>query len=79
MANTLDIFYNLKEAYECSTHNNNLFEKTLKSIKWDSQFYADNEYYFIKGDLTLTTTSLNPFKVDWTPEALFTDGSLLTF
>lgn len=77
--NTLNIYYNLKEAYECSTHNNNLFERALNSIKWDNTFYADNEYYFIKGNLTFTTTSLNPFEVEWSPEALFADGSLLTF
>lgn len=74
-----NIFYKLKEAYECSTHNNNLFEKALKSIKWDYTFFADNEFYFVKGDLTLTTTSLDPFEVEYAPEALFTDGSLLTF
>ena len=76
---TLNTYYNLKEAYETSTHNNNLFDKALKSIEWDYTFFADNEYYFVKGDLTLTTTSLNPFEVEYPPEALFADGSLLTF
>ena len=75
----LDIFYKLKNAYEVSTHNNNSFKQAIESVNWDDTFYADNEYYFIKGELTITTTSLNPFEVEWSPEALFADGSLLTF
>ena len=75
----LDLFYKLKNAYEVSTHNNNSFKQALESVNWDNTFYADNEYYFIKGGFTLTTTSLNPFEVEWKPEALFSDGSLLTF
>ena len=74
-----ELFNKLKTAYEVSTHNHNSFKEVLDSIKWDNTFYADNEYYFIKGDLTLTTTSLNPFEVEWTPEVLFSDGSVLTF
>lgn len=74
-----ELFEKLKTAYEVSTFNNNLFKRTIDSIEWDDMFYADNEYYFIKGGFTLTTTSLNPFEVDWMPEALFADGSLLTF
>ena len=77
--NTLNIFYKLKNAFECSTQNNNLFEKALKSIKWDKTFFADNEYYFIKGDMTITTPSLNPFNMDWEVSAIFNDGAVLTF
>lgn len=77
--NTLDIFYKLKNAYGVSTHNHNAFAQALQSIKWESEFYADGEYYFIKGDLTFTTPSLNPFKMDWKPSALFADGSLIEF
>ena len=77
--NTLNIFYKLKNAFECSTHNNNLFEKALKSIKWENTFFADGEYYFIKGDLTFTTPSLDPFNMDWEASAIFADGSVLTF
>ena len=76
---TLELFYKLKNAYEVSTHNYNSFKQALESVNWDHKFYADNEYYFVKGNLTLTTTSLNPFEVEWKPEALFADGSLLTF
>ena len=73
------LFEKLKNAYEVSTHNYNSFKQAIESVKWDEKFFADNEYYFVKGDLTLTTTSLNPFEVEWTPEVLFADGSLLTF
>ena len=77
--NTLNIFYKLKNAFECSTQNNNLFEKALKSIKWDNTFFADDEYYFIKCDLTFTTPSLDPFNMDWEASAIFTDGAVITF
>lgn len=73
------LYENLKNAYEVSTYNHNSFKQAIESVNWDEKFFADNEYYFVKGDLTLTTTSLNPFEVEWTPEVLFADGSLLTF
>lgn len=76
---TLNIYENLKEAYETSTHNFNRFADLISRIAWDSEFYADGEYYFIKGDMTFTTPSLNPFKMDWQPSAIFTDGSYLEF
>lgn len=74
-----ELFTKLQTAYEVSTLNNNSFKQAIESVKWDNTFYADNEYYFVKGGFTLTTTSLNPFEVEWMPEALFADGSLLTF
>lgn len=73
-----ELFTNLKTAYEVSTHKHNSFKQAIESVNWESTFYADNEFYFVKGDLTLTTTSLNPFEVEYTPEVLFADGSLLT-
>lgn len=76
---SLDLFYKLKNAYEVSTRNYNSFKQALESVKWDETFYADNEYYFIKGGFTFTTTSLDPFEVEWKPEALLDDGGLLTF
>lgn len=75
---SLNLFYNIKEAYEASTHNNNRFEDLLKAVAWDSTFYADEEYYFIKGDMTFTTPSLNPFSMKWQPAAIFSDGGMLT-
>ena len=75
---TLNIFENIKEAFEASTHNCNRFMQALNSINWDAQFEADNEYYFIKGDMTITTPSLDPFNMDWEAAAIFNDGSVLT-
>lgn len=75
---TLNLFYNIKEAFELSTHNNNRFEAILNAISWDSSFYADEEYYFIKGDMTFTTPSLNPFSMKWEAAAIFNDGGMLT-
>lgn len=76
---TLNIFETIKNAYETSTYNNNRFATILSSIKWDSEFYADGEYYFIKDDMTFTTPSLNPFNMDWKPSAIFNDGSYIEF
>lgn len=74
-----EIFENLKEAYETSTHNCNKFANLINRIAWDSKFFADGELYFIKGELTFTTTSLDPFKVEWKPSAIFADGSYIEF
>lgn len=78
---TLSIFESLKEAYETSTRNNNNFAAKLSKINWDSEFYADGEYYFLIGDMTFTTPSLNPFAITkaWKPCAIFNDGSYLEF
>ena len=75
---TLNIFYNIKEAFEASTHNCNRFAEALNAVKWDAQFEADNEYYYVKGDMTITTPSLDPFNMDWEATAIFNDGSMLT-
>ena len=78
---TLHIFESIKEAFETSTQNYNRFAKKLDSIKWDSKFFADDEFYFIKGDMTFTTPSLDPFEVtrNWMPSAIFADGSYIEF
>lgn len=75
----LDLFLKLKEAYETTTHNNNRFEKALKSVNWDAEFEADGEIYFIKGCMTLTIQNLNPFEEEWKPSAIFEDGSYIEF
>lgn len=76
----LNLFYSLKEAYETSTPNNNRFLAKLNSIHWDSKFYADDEYYFIKGDMLITAQSLNPFDEEWKPSATFLkEGSVIEF
>ena len=78
---TLNLFHTIKEAFEVSTQNHNSFVEKLNSIKWDSKFFADDEYYFIKDDLTFTTPSLDPFKVskEWMPAGIFADGSYIEF
>lgn len=76
---TIELFYELKNAYDVSTHNVNRFLQTIKSIKWEDTFFADDEYYFIKDNMTFITTSLNPFEVERVPEAIFTDGSVVSF
>ena len=56
MKETLDknpqVLEKLKNAYEVSTHNNNSFKQAVESVDWDNTFYADNEYYFVKGGWT---------------------------
>lgn len=74
-----NVFSKIKEAYECSTLSNNVFKDVLESIKWDSRFFADGEFYFVKGDFTFTTPSLDPFDMDWKPSAMFADGSIASF
>ena len=65
-----NLYERLNEAYGCSTPSNNLFEETIKAIKWDSVFTADGETYFTKGGLTLTAESLNPFNEAWKPSVM---------
>lgn len=71
-----DLFTTLKNAYEVSTHNFNAFAEKLNQIKWDSKFFADGEYYFIKGEQTFTTPSLDPFNMPWNPSMMWEDGTI---
>ena len=73
------LFETLKEAYEISTHKVNHFADALASINWDEEFYADGEYYFVKGGFCFTTPSLNPFRMAWRPSAIFSDASFVSF
>lgn len=75
----LDLYYNLKDKYEITTRNYNHFLHALNRVKWDHQFYADGEYYFIKDDLTLMVQDLDPFNQKWCPTAIFKDGLFLSF
>lgn len=72
---TFNLFLKIKEAYETSTHNHNRFRELLDSVKWDNTFFADGEYYFIKGNMTFITPSYNPFDMQWKPSAIWDDGS----
>ncbi len=74
---SLELFEKIKEAFETSTHNHNRFRELLNSVKWDNTFFADLEYYFIKGGLTFTTPSYDPFDMQWRPSAIFDDGTML--
>ena len=76
-----EIFETLKAAYDSSTPAHNRFREALESICWDSRFYADGEYYFVRGGFCFTTPSLDPFQIrrDWKPEAKFTDGAIISF
>ena len=76
--NTLNLFYQIKEAFETSTHNTNRFKKFLESIKWDSTFEADVEFYFNKNDFCFTTPSLDPFNMKWEASGTWDDGTTLT-
>lgn len=75
------IYEKIQKAFGESTLNNNKFKKALDSIKWDCTFFADVEYYFLIGKLTITTPSLNPFvEMDWKPCAFFSgENSYLEF
>lgn len=75
----MELISRIKNAYECSTLNNNLFEKVIKSIKWNSSYYADSEYYFTFDGGIFTTPSLNPFEITkgWRPAFVTADGSYI--
>ncbi len=63
----LKLYEKLKEAYGSSSRMYNNFKELINKIKWDNTFIADNEHYFIKGDLTLTIENIDPFKEKWAP------------
>lgn len=73
------IYENIRHAYGTSTQNNNRYERAIYAVDWDCHFFADDEHYFIKGDMTFTTPSLDPFKItrDWRPCFVFADASMI--
>lgn len=76
----LNLFYELKEAYETSTPSNNRFLAKLNSINWEDKFYVDDEYYFAKGDMLFVVQLLNPFDEKRKPSATFLkEGSIIEF
>lgn len=80
MISELNLFSNLKEAWESSTLNDNRFAAALMGIEWDYQFSADGGHCFTKGDFCLTIPTLDPFGAYcWKPFAITSDGSLLEF
>lgn len=77
--NELMIFETLKTAYDTSTQGGNRFLTALLSLPWDDAFQEDGEHYFSKGAFFFTTPSLDPFKGNGSPLAVFSDGSVIEF
>ena len=74
---TLGLFIKIKEAFETSTHNYNRFKEVIDSEKWDDKYFADDEYVFIKADMSFSTPSFDPFNMKWKASAIWDDGSVL--
>lgn len=73
----------LKNAFDYSTRNDNKFQRAIKRVAWDEEFYADGEFYFIKyypnlgkgKKVIFTTPSLDPFNMEWRPDfMIISDG-----
>ena len=69
--NKFELAENIKDAFGCSTKDNNAFAKFIESHKCDDEFMADGERCFIDGDLFLSTPSLDPFDCLWHPDITF--------
>lgn len=61
----MTIYETLLNAYECSTMNNNLFEKVVKSLS--TSLYKDgaNTTYNFADGSSLDCDSLNPFELNY--------------
>ena len=78
--NNYDLTEKIKEAYQTTTINNNVFEKFINSINWTKIYKADGEInYYLKNKLTLSIENINPFKEAWSPSILYEDGSIIIF
>lgn len=76
----LNLFNELREAWESSTPKYNIFADKLNTIEWTEKFFADGEYNYILDGFTFCTPTLDPFAVGaWKPNAMFTDYSYLEF
>lgn len=75
----LRLFEQLREAYGRTTRNHNYFKDTLDAIGWDSIFTADDEQYYVKGDMIVTVENTNPFEEAYKPTVIFPDGSYMEF
>ena len=69
----------LKQGYETTNQKINRFKDAIDRIKWDKNFEADGEIYFVKDGFTLTIENIDPFKEQWKPMAYFSDGSVIQF
>ena len=63
----------IENAYGASTLNNNLFEKTVKSLAISSEKDGSNTTYNFADGSTLDCDSLNPFTLKY---ATFVSGDL---
>jgi len=77
--NELKMYDTLKNAYEISTLKVNKFKEAIDKIKWDHNFEADGEIYFVKDKFTLTIENIDPFKERWSPTVFFSDNSMIQF
>lgn len=49
-------------AYGCSSRNNNLFKKIVERTNWDDVYQTlDDTTVYVKDDLQLEVSSLDPF------------------
>lgn len=61
----MTIYETLLNAYECSTMNNNLFEKTVKSLSTSSYKDGANTTYNFADGSSLDCDNLNPFELNY--------------
>ena len=69
----MTIYETLLNAYECSTMNNNLFEKAVKKLCVSSFIEGANTTYYFADESSLDCDSLNPFELHY---ATFVSGDL---
>ena len=69
----MTIYETLLNAYECSTMNNNLFEKAVKKLCVSSCVEGANTTYYFADESSLDCDSLNPFELHY---ATFVSGDL---
>lgn len=58
---TTRLMNEIREAFASSTRSCNRFAALLNRISWDETYEADGELCFIKGELSFSTESLDPF------------------
>ena len=79
--NELALYAQLKEAYERTTQNNNLFLKKINSINWDDSFITlDNTIMYCIGRFSLEVYNNdgkpNPFTQFEKPDVMFSDNTI---
>lgn len=78
--NEIKLFDKLKNAYDITTKTNNFFKRVIDSIKWDSVFCEDDEFYYcMENGFFLVVENHNPFEERWEPCVYFSDNSCKYF